>query len=183
MIKVIKKPRLVGFSGRAGVGKTTTAEWFVREHEFVRLSFAKPLKECLSVLTGFSMGHFTDIELKEKEISGLNGVTPRILMQKMATEFIRDTIDPDFWLWKMRHMISEVSNRDIVIDDIRFPNEAQFIRDNGGKIIHLERQFESVTKENDHKSETMDTYVNGDIVVHSSSTIELTALKISNFIL
>ena len=42
MLKLSKKSRFVGFAGKAGVGKTTTAEWFVIQHEFVRLSFAKP---------------------------------------------------------------------------------------------------------------------------------------------
>lgn len=75
---------LLGFVGSAGVGKTTTAEWFVDNLGYVKLSYATPLKVSLSILTGLPLEYFLDIKLKEKEIPGLNGITPRILMQKWA---------------------------------------------------------------------------------------------------
>ena len=40
-------------------------------------------------------------------------------------------IDHDFWIWRMRQAISDNSHHNIVIDDIRFDNEAQLVRDNG----------------------------------------------------
>lgn len=172
---------LVGFTGRAGVGKTVTAEWFEAQHEIKILSFAEPLKESLSALTGLSIDHFKDPILKEKVIPGLD-TTPRILMQLMATDFIRDMVDPDFWLWRMRQALSKYSHRDIMIDDVRFPNEAEMIRINGGTIVHLRRSFVSTTDQTGHKSEIPLEVQKGDIVINSPDGIELTALEVSQSI-
>ena len=173
----VNKQILIGFAGGAGVGKTTTAEWFVEQLKFVRLSYAAPLKASLSILTGLPLKHFLDIELKEKEIPGLN-ISPRVMMQKCGTEFVRGMIHPDFWLWRMRHSISDHSNRNIVIDDIRFDNEAQLVRDNGGSVIHLNREFNTPTKHTNHKSEQQLYYQENDIVVNSLESESVTAQHI-----
>ena len=173
---------LLGFAGSAGVGKTTTAEWFVDNLGYVKLSYATPLKVSLSILTGLPLEYFLDIKLKEKEIPGLNGITPRILMQKMGTDFVRNMIDHDFWIWRMRQAISDNSHHNIVIDDIRFDNEAQLVRDNGGVVVHLVRDFRSPTKNNDHPSEQQIMYHKDDIVVNSLESVSLTAKHIAGLI-
>lgn len=178
-----QKKQFIGFAGPAGIGKSTNAEWFEKEHNFFVLSFAKPVKEALVALTGLSINHFTDIELKEKQIPGLKeGVTPRILMQKMATDFIREMIDPDFFVWRMKQMVSNNSDEEIVIDDIRFENEAEFIRKNGGKIFHLVGEIDPVTKEITHKSEFGIKVQSEDYVVERQSSVELNALEISKLL-
>lgn len=180
---------LMGFAGKMGVGKTTTANWFVEQHDFKRLYFAKPLKESLSVLTGLPIEYFTDIELKELIIPGLkgcapdySGITTRIMMQKFGTDFVRDMIDPNFWIWRMTQMISEHSDRNIVIDDVRFENEAQLIRDLGGTVIHLTREFESPSKQSGHISENSLKEKSHDIIVPCDISEELTAINISQLI-
>ncbi len=147
-----QQKHFVGFTGNAGIGKSTLAHEVSDYFNGVVIPYAKPLKESLVVLTGLDMDFFTNIELKEEIIPGLDK-TPRQIMQLMGTEFARDMIHPDFWLWRMRQNISEYSSRDIFIDDVRFENEAQLVRDNGGVIIHLIRNYEKVTDEIDHASE------------------------------
>jgi len=158
---------LVGLAGTAGSGKSTIARVMWLGDAFQILSFAHPLKAALIKMTGLDRKWFYDIDYKEKEIPGLPGITPRIMMQKFGTEYAREMIAPDFWLWRMGQSLSKYSHKNIVIDDVRFENEAQFIRDNGGVIIHLCRNFESPTEHNEHKSEqriecyTMDYEVDG----------------------
>jgi len=176
-----EKKILLGFAGGAGVGKTTTAKWFVEQLGYVRLAYAAPLKASLSVLTGLPIGHFMDIEMKETEIPGLD-TTPRIMMQKMGTEFVRNMIHPDFWLWRMRHAISDHSDRNIVIDDVRFDNEAQLVRDNGGIVVHLVRDYRKPTGQTSHESEQQLMFEENDIVVNSLDTEELTAKHIFDLI-
>jgi len=175
LVKEVEKNILLGFAGSAGIGKSTTAEWFILHKDFVRLSFAGPLKSALSRLTGLTYDHFTEIKLKEKEIPGLPGITPRLLMQTMATEYVREMINPDFFIWRMRHSILNHSHRHMVIDDIRFENEAQLVRDNGGIVIHLQREFETITKESKHVSEKGIKIKLDDIVVHCLESADSTA--------
>lgn len=169
-------------AGKMGSGKTSVSEWFVKEHDFVKLAFADPLKKSLVELTGLDMAHFTDPILKETKIAGINK-TPREIMQMLGTDFAREMIDWDFWLWRMRHSISMYSDKDIIIDDVRFENEAQFIRDNGGKIVHLQRNFEFDSEHKAHRSEDGIKTFMGDYIVHAEDGIELTALKVSALIM
>lgn len=164
---------LIGLAGKAGVGKTTIAQCFVK-WGYVQLSYATPLKTALAVLTGLPIEHFIDSELKEIKIPGLD-ISPRTLMQKIGTECIRNMIHPNFWIWKMRHSISAHSDRDIIIDDIRFENEAQLIRNNGGIVIHLTRSFISPTKHTKHKSERPLEHYKNDIIINIQESPELTA--------
>jgi len=168
MNKVTAEPSIfVGLSGGAGVGKSTIARQMWLVSKFQILSYAHPLKSALIKMTGLDRKWFYDIDYKEKEIPGLPAITPRIMMQKFGTEYAREMIAPDFWLWRMRQSISRYSDRDIVIDDIRFENESQLIRDNGGIIIHLRRDFDSPTDHTTHESEQEIIVSERDYVIYS----------------
>ncbi|RLI65904.1 MAG: hypothetical protein DRO67_02005 [Candidatus Asgardarchaeum californiense] len=158
---------LIGLVGPAGVGKTTIAKVFEAALGFKIMSFAEPLKKSLSVLTGLPPKYFTNIELKEKQIPGLDD-SPRTLMQKFGTEFVRDTIHKDFWVWRMRNNINKYPNKNIIIDDIRFHNEAQLVRDMGGVVIHLNREYDSPTKHTNHISEKPVSRMDDDFIVHGT---------------
>ena len=172
MSKVTAPPSmLIGLAGPAGVGKTTIAESFELGLGFKILTFAAPLKQSLSVLTGLSPKYFNKIELKEKMIPGLND-SPRTLMQKFGTEFVREMVHPEFWIWRMRNTISKYSHRHIIIDDVRFNNEAGFIRGNGGVMIHLDRVFDSPTEHTEHTSETPVTQYANDYLIYGTNVRE-----------
>ena len=168
---------LIGFTGKVGVGKTTIARMLVDEKFFIKLAFDTPLKRAMVELTGMDISHFTDPVLKEEEIRGLNGLTPRILMQKFGTEFIRDMIDPDFWIWRMDKHLTQIeqhnkSRRHIVIDDVRFNNEAELVRKRGGLLIHLRREFKSRTTQTDHRSENPVSIYSTDLIIDSGMRSE-----------
>jgi hypothetical protein len=144
---------LVGIAGPAGSGKSTISNMFKEHAGYKVLAFAHPLKQALIKMTGLDRKWFYDIKYKEREIPGLPGITPRIMMQKFGTEYAREMIAPDFWLWRMNQSISKYSNESIIIEDVRFHNEAAFIRNNGGLVLHINRKFKAATEHTDHKSE------------------------------
>ena len=57
-----------------------------------------------------------------------------------------------------------------MISDLRFENEAAFVREKGGLVIHLLR--ESAPDVNPHISETGIAIHDNDFVVHNDETIE-----------
>jgi hypothetical protein len=142
--------KLIGLTGKAGVGKTTLAEYFSDNEKFKIMSYATPLKEALSVMTGEDISLFTDHSLKEQEIKWI-GRTPRQIMQLFGTDFVRDMIHPDFWVLRMKQELLK-SQDDIIIDDIRFDNEADLVRELGGLVIHMNRNTPFSVFSN-HKSE------------------------------
>jgi hypothetical protein len=133
---------LIGVSGLAGSGKSEVSAVLTSEFGFGRVKFADPLKNMIRTLLR-GAGHIDeDVErmvegdLKEVEIPEL-GVSPRLLMVTLGTEWGRDAVRPDLWirLWKAA---AEMHER-VVVDDVRFPNEVDAIRELGGVIWRVER--------------------------------------------
>jgi len=154
--------KLLGFAGPAGVGKTTCSLYIGDVH----LSFAKPMKDCLERLFSFSYGQLYTMEGKET-VDERYGVTPRLVMQRFATEFVRTTV-PNLWLILMEQRIKEYEDSKFVtVDDLRFDDEADLIRRLGGTVIHVHGRAEF---RNDHKSEQGITYKAGDLQINNSRT-------------
>lgn len=153
---------LIGFIGRIGSGKTTCAKHIEQKHGFIRLSFAEPLKEMLvrsNILTR------QDIENK----------TPfaRQMMQKIGTDLIRNQIDPDFWVKKFVqrvHSLSENGHSRFVVDDVRFPNEADTVKRLGGLLVKIVRDTSEIDS---HESESYVDDLPFDCVVSNNGSMEL----------
>ena len=128
--------RLIGITGRAGSGKTSMAEIF-ESRGYVKKSFADPIKWIAKRY------YFWD---GKKDDRG------RRLLQVLGTEAGRE-YDPNVWIKHIEQylearikMVDYETNKKkprkvdeilVVIDDVRFPNEAKLIKDMGGKVIKL----------------------------------------------
>ena len=142
--------KIIGLAGLARVGKTTIAEYLRDNHGYTILSFATPLKEALVALTDLPMEYFTDQDLKHEPLSTFSGKSPREVMQLFGTDFCRNMIAEDFWCNLMHNKILNTQSN-VVIDDIRFQDEADLITSLGGVVVNLHRK--SVERDSDHVSE------------------------------
>lgn len=134
-------PRLIALAGRARSGKDTSADYFCRLG-YARYSFAMPLKWGLQRMLGLTVDH-TDGDLKELPVEPY-GVSPRVMMQTIGTEWGRNLINENIWLLRAEQVIAEWLRDDpelkgVVLPDVRFENEASWVREQGGLIVHLER--------------------------------------------
>ena len=145
-------PRLIGlYSPAPGCGKTTVANLLI-EHE--RVSFAAPLKCTVSNMLnelGLPGFHYVYAD-KEAIIPGIS-VSARHMMQTLGTEWGRACIHPDFWVMIARAETQRTmaDGRSVVLDDVRFPNEAAMIRDLGGELWRIDRP--GVSYDGSHESE------------------------------
>jgi len=139
---------IIGISGKAGSGKDTLGQYISEHYGYQRESCARPLKEALNVLFGWTMEQWNDREWKEQIIPGYS-VSPRYLAQTLGTEWGRNLIDSDLWIKLLTAKIKFPS----VITDIRFPNEAKFVKENNGLLIRIFRESPSV---GNHPSEQLD---------------------------
>lgn len=131
--------KLIGITGRARSGKDTAAG-FLTEQGWVQYRFADPLKAAVRVMFGLTREH-TDGALKEQTIPHL-GVSPRRLMQTLGTEWGREVIADDLWLRVADKVLADVEEQGapgVVISDVRFPNEAEWVRSRGGQVVEIIR--------------------------------------------
>jgi len=145
---------IIGLAGPKGVGKSTYANQLVFDMYKTRewsdairiISFASPLKEMLGCIV-----HKDYIEDKERVIPNL-GVSARHCLQTLGTEWGRNLISDSIWIDITRHRIEESDATVFIIDDVRFDNEAEMIRDMGGEVWKLSRS--GVNEDDAHISES-----------------------------
>lgn len=143
-----RDPVLIGIVGAAGAGKSSAAAWLELRHQFVGASFAATLKDMLEAhytARGIDYIYLYEPALKGAVVPEL-GVTTRELMQRLGDTFRR--IDPDWWVKALADALGmrstlaarrvPVHDR-IVISDVRYPNEAGWVRAQGGALLRIVR--------------------------------------------
>lgn len=126
---------IIGLHGDAGAGKDTVGGMLVGRG-FEAVSFADPIYRAASVITGMTMQEMKDREKKEAPIPWL-GKSPRQILQTLGTEWGRQMIHEDIWIMLCMNRCFGVAN--VVITDVRFDNEAEAIRQNGGVLVKIVR--------------------------------------------
>ena len=117
-------------------------------------------------------------------------LTPRLLLQILGTEAGREIIHPNIWvnaLFADYKFIEVLPNTDTglanynpkynfpnwIITDVRFPNEADAIKERGGILIRLTRTTPVAEEVAKHESETaLDNYDKFDYIIDNSGTEE-----------
>ncbi|WP_110995830.1 deoxynucleotide monophosphate kinase [Pseudomonas sichuanensis] len=164
---------LIGLAGHARVGKDTAAQYLEAHHTLISYAFADPLKQALA-----SMFNLADTQLegpaKELPLTWL-GKSPRELMQLLGTEWGRDLVHPQLWLLLAEQKLQLLAEHDqsmngVVIRDVRFENEADWVRNKGGVIFHISRR--GIRPANGHVSESGVRHNAGDYVIENDGTLE-----------
>lgn len=106
---------------------------------------------------------------KKEEIIPAIGKSPRELMQTLGTEWGRNFVNEDLWLILARQRLLKLGPG-MVIADVRFDNEALWVRKLGGRIIHVRRDLAERVKQ--HASEVGVTMEEGDGVIVNNGTLE-----------
>lgn len=130
-------PPVIALTGLAGSGKSTASKYLVEKHGYQLVKFAGPLKDMLRAI-GLSEAQIEG-NLKEEPCEWLQGATPRHAMQTLGTQWGRDCIGAGLWteLWVRRVQLILAAGGRVVVDDCRFPNEADGVRKLGGVVWRL----------------------------------------------
>lgn len=148
---------IVGLCGFISSGKSTAANILIDNHGFTRLAFADPLKDACSKIFGWPR------ELLEGDTSNSRDfrekvdtfwstelgydITPRQALQVLGTEAGREIFGENLWTASLKQKILDKKKKDailrqtsnIVITDVRFPNEIMMLKSLGAKIVEVSR--------------------------------------------
>lgn len=158
---------LIGIVGRKRSGKDTLAGFIRKMSPGTRvLSFAGPLKQACK-----HAYHLSDEQLDGTKdvIDHRWGMTPREMMKSLGVAYFRSR-DEEHWTKNMSFRLEGLKNVTVVISDIRFQNEAAFVREHGGVLIHLSRDLES--NSDDHVSEQTTDAIECDHYIRNDGSLE-----------
>lgn len=160
---------LIAFTGRKRNGKTYTCNLLQARHpEYEIISFATPIKDCAKWLLG-------DLPMDKDNgvIQGLSHkISPRDLYRAIGE--LRTTLYPTFWIDLHYKRIQDKTN--VLIDDLRYPNEADYVRSLGGKIYRVVSTVD--TNDDTHPSEVAQDEILVDDILYNdkSSAYDLAVL-------
>lgn len=177
------RPLVIGLAGHAGCGKDSAIVNLLKaDHIFARTAFADKIRE-IGKIFGFTHHQMTDRTLKEK-VDEYWGISPRKFMQLVGSEMFRHHLCPDVWIKALfRTLERDYGNKKVVfITDVRFPNEAEAIQNEGGIVIRITRPSLEISSEVlHHESERYINELNVDYeVLNDCSSAEAWADKFEN---
>lgn len=183
---------ILGLVGYIGSGKGTVGDILVREHGYHQFAFADALKDAVAtiftwprgLLEGDSNASRSFRERVDPWWSHKFGyeVTPRLILQKMGTEACRHGIADNIWIAALEKRMA--GYQDVVISDVRFPNEIEFVRSVGGVIVRVKRGEDPTPEELStlHISETAWNSCEPDRTIHNDKDVEGLKLCVSTLL-
>jgi hypothetical protein len=134
----METPSIIGLCGGIGSGKSTVATYLAEEYGYHRAAFAQKLKEVVAEVYGLKAEVFgTQAEKKAPtpHCDAAGGPrSGRDLLEIVGTEGFRAAC-PTTWVdYLMRQVDEPIYGALWVIEDVRFPNEAEAIRERGGVV-------------------------------------------------
>lgn len=147
---------VVGFVGLISAGKSTAAEVLVENRGYKSVAFAGALKDAVAAIFSWPRHLLEGDTIESREfretidttwqnrigdlpILAGRSVTPRLILQLMGTEVLRNHFHTDIWVLSVMKKIETDVNSSFVITDARFKNEINLVRGIGGKIIRIKR--------------------------------------------
>jgi hypothetical protein len=193
----MSKKLIVALSGVAGAGKDTVGNILVTKHGFTRVSFADVLKEEVSNVFSLPLHFFHDRSTKDTPLlewpilsnrltkAALGDAilnehrhyTPRLLCIYYAS--VMRGFSEDIWIAKASRQMDKLPGN-VVITDLRFLNEADWVRRQFGKVIRIERG--DVIHTLQHESETQLNGLNFDHTISNSGTVGELDVKVSEML-
>ena len=115
---------MLGFSAKAGSGKSSVAKILCERYGFVKLSFAEELKKISQLL--------------DPEIFKVPKTEYRPKLQQFGMA-ARRIFGEDVWMNLVLRQIELMGGRKVIIDDVRFFNEFFGLKRAGFKLVRIER--------------------------------------------
>ena len=179
--------KLIGLTGFAGSGKDEVRA-VLRSVGYIGFAFADPIRSMIADLlagVGECDGWIEDRALKEQVIPAL-GVSYRQMAQTLGTAWGR-ALRPDFWIRIAAAYMTDIQTaqrspfwidddeptpdrQHFCISDVRFENEAAWVRAQGGVIWRVHREGLAAVRA--HASESEQDSIRPARTIHNNGTLD-----------
>ena len=140
---------IIGICGLIGCGKGTVGDILVENHGFTKLSFADKLKDGVATVFNWDRAMLEGDTVESREWRETQDnfwtretgrtITPRLVLQEFGTDCMRHGFDDGIWVSLVKQELVKYPNKNFVIPDVRFPNEANMIKSIHGEVWRVKR--------------------------------------------
>ena len=144
--------KIIGIVGFIGSGKDTVGDLLLETHSGFKESFATPLKDMTAAVFGWPRDLIEGDTIESRDFretpdmfwtrkTGIDNFTPRLALQLLGTEVMRDHFNENIWLDSLEYRLRKnaAPNEMVIVTDCRFVNEMQLIQRLGGRVIRVTR--------------------------------------------
>jgi len=193
---------IIGVSGKARSGKDTFAEMLaaalnkVSHPPYVMMAFANELKLRCQAAFDLTWEQLwgDDKEVYDQRYPKMRGPLPYCIGNRddgkglevlderkhwTAREIMQDygafyrSIDNEFWVKNLFRVIEDKEYTNAIITDVRYINEADYVINNGGYVIRINRESKDAVHNETHPSEIeLDNYKRFDFTVINNWGLE-----------
>lgn len=174
---------IIAICGHKFSGKSTVARLLHNATGYEVVSFADKLKDVCCVLSGCTREDLEDYDFKENKLvpdyllpycGDAKKPTFRAFLQYFGSEVMRGVNDN---IWIDCTLGNGAEN--VIVSDVRFPNEAKAIKERGGIIIKVVRDTQVVDS---HCSESSIEDIDADYTLWNDTTLENLALNVDSLV-
>ena len=140
---------IIGICGLIGCGKGTVRDILVENYGFTKLSFADKLKDGVATVFNWDRAMLEGDTVESREWRETQDdfwtketgrtITPRLVLQEFGTDCMRHGFDDGIWVSLVKQELVKYPNKNFVIPDVRFPNEANMIKSIHGEVWRVRR--------------------------------------------
>lgn len=171
---------LIGICGKKRAGKNTLASLLVELRPYQQLALADGVWDVLLAAdpiidqcVGWRLSQV--VAFSGKEAAKQEFPEVRSLLQRLGTDGVRKVIGESTWIdvadKKVKAYLSQ--GVPVIVTDLRFPNEAEWVRSSGGTVIKIERsgEFVDTTGGDGHESESFIEQLDADFTVYNNGDL------------
>ena len=195
-----KISRVIGFAGRMRNGKTQSALYLVDKYDYVKLSCAGALKKLCANLLNIDLDTLNEmknnnipINVKPNKewattIANAIGIDENVIMQDLEGIVFKDVRDVLQYVgtdiirkhkenWHVDILKSEIASLleqeyKVVIDDVRFTNECDMIKEFGGEVYFVSRRGYNIVSTHESENILNDDMFDYDHTIYNNQDIE-----------
>lgn len=174
---------IIGLAGAAGCGKTTSARYLEQQYGMACLAFADPVKRSAWLL--HPEWTWEQVHGRSKESVDKRGISPRAVFQEIGSAGRR--VHPDYWLFAAERTLAawraeqEANQSGVVWTDVRYDNEAAWVRGQGGLVVRLVRSAAQPVRGHESEAGIREDLV--DYVVRNDGSLELLHAHLDGLVL
>ena len=164
---------IIGIHGKPRAGKDTIANHLVSKYGFLRYGAGDPVKRATAAMFDIDVQNLYDDKLKDS-MNDFWNMPYRVMAQKVGKESSRDVFGEDFWLRHVEKRLKSLPDDvpGLVMADIRYPNEAVWVRQRGGLVLFVERANRPLAANEQHAAEQGLDPSLADVIIPNNGTVE-----------